>query len=295
MAISWLNNAISKSVAPQKTMIDILRANLGGWEKARDTGKVHASDVTKPGFCPKQLALLKITGKKKKDMYVNTALRATFDVGNVTSDLVREKWLGEAAHGFWKCQTCEAQSAFGMRPTHGCKDHPSRWNYVEPEFVSQEYAISGSVDVSTDLGAPKLFVTELKIISPTDFETLAAPLAEHRIRTILYMKLIDDSGSALRHRYNLQEAKVLYVGRSFGKKHVASGEILPFKEFDVKRDDSVLTPYLEKAREIKIFKATGLIPNGICTTSTDTHAKGCSVCGECFSGKYPAGAEVSIL
>jgi hypothetical protein len=111
MAISWLNNTISKAAAPQKSLIDILRKNLGGWEKARDTGKVHASDVTKPGFCPKQLALMKITGKKKKDMYVNTALRATFDVGNVTSDLLRENWLGDAAHGFWRCQTCDARSS----------------------------------------------------------------------------------------------------------------------------------------------------------------------------------------
>jgi hypothetical protein len=108
------------------------------------------------------------------------------------------------------------------------------------------------------------------------------------------MKLIEDSDSPLKGRFNLQEAKVIYVSRAFGKKHLPSGEILPFKEFDVKRDDVALIPYLEKAREIKIFKESGLIPNGICGTAMDTHAKSCSVCGECFGGKYPAGAEVSL-
>jgi hypothetical protein len=289
MAISWLTNALSTKEAPHKTVIDILRKNMAGWDKARDHTTVHASDVTKKEFCPKQLALLDITGKKKKDQYINTALRATFDVGNMTSDLFRERWAGDAAHGFWKCSTCGTVSSFGVKPKHGCKNHPSDWRYQEPNFVSTEYHISGSVDVCLDLDSPKLYVTELKIMAPTEFEKLAAPLAEHRIRTNLYMKLIDDSKSPIRQRFNLSEARVVYVSRAFGKKHELYGEILPFKEFVVTRDDEALTPYLSKAAEVKWFKETGKIPAGICGTSSDTIAKSCSVCSECFSGNYPQG------
>jgi hypothetical protein len=293
MALTWLNNTLSKATAPQKTLTEILSKNLGGWEKARDHSKVHASDITKPDFCPRRLALLHLTGKSKKDMYVPAALRATFDVGDTTSDLVREKWLGDASHGFWRCETCNKQAPFGTKPQYNCKDHPSRWKYEEPRFGSPEYDVSGGIDVCTDLGAPKLFVTELKVVNPTDFEKLVAPLAEHRIRTNLYMKLVDDSDSPLRDRFNLKQAKVLYVSRAHGKKSDINGEILPFKEFDVERNDESLQPYLDKAKQVKVFKSTGVLPGGICATIKDTHAKTCTVCTECFSGEYPQGQKVS--
>lgn len=288
MAVNWLSN---KAALPQKSIIDVLRKNMAGWEKARDHTEVHASDVTKPGFCPKQLALLDITDKKKKDQYISTALRATFDVGNVTSDLVRENWAGKASHGFWKCEKCSHRSAFGTRPNESkCSTGGvCNYRYREAKFISNEYGISGSVDVFLDLGEPKLAVTELKIITPVDFETLAAPLAEHRIRTNLYMKLIEDDEGIFKHRINLKQGRVLYVTRAYGKKHPEFGEILPFKEFVVERNDAGLQPYLIRAKEVKIYKETGLMPAAICNTMLDTVAKACSVCAECFSGKFKSG------
>lgn len=291
MALSWLQNKLTAAGAPKKSVIDILKANMGGYEKARDHTTVHASDITKPNFCPKQLALLDITDKKKKDQYVNTALRATFDVGNVTSDLFREKWAGTAAHGFWKCTRCNHKSAFGTKPSTKCTQGGNcNYKYEEAGFFSDEYKVSGSVDVFLDLDQPKLVVTELKIITPVDFETLAAPLAEHRIRTNLYMKLIEDDPGVFKHRINLKEAKVVYVSRAFGKKHATYNEILPFKEYEVERNDASLAPYLAKAKEVKVFKEMGLMPKGVCATALDTCAKGCSVAKECFSGSYPAGS-----
>jgi hypothetical protein len=286
---SWLDNALSKAKTPDKGIIDILLANMGGWEKARDHNTVHASDLTKPDFCPKQLALLKITGKNKKDMYVATALRATFDVGNSISDLVREQWLGKHAHGYWECRSCGTTSTFGIKPAYKCKCNTTHWRYVEANFLCQQYDVSGSIDVLVDLHAPKLKVTELKIITPVDFEALAAPLSEHRIRTNLYMKLIEGSDAVLANRINLQEAHVMYVSRAYGKKHAKYNEILPFKEFVVTRDDATLQPLLDKAKEIKVFKKTGVMPCGICATSMDPKAKNCSVAAECFSGQYNAG------
>jgi hypothetical protein len=291
MAISWLQNKLTAAGAPKKSVIDILKKNMGGYEKARDHTTVHASDVTKANFCPKQLALLAITDKKKKDQYINTALRATFDVGNVTSDLFREKWAGSASHGFWKCTRCGYLSAFGIKPDIACKSGGRcDCKYVEASFFSDVYGISGSVDVFLDLDQPKLVVTELKIITPVDFEELAAPLAEHRIRTNLYMKLIEDDPGIFKHRINLKEAKVVYVSRAYGKKHPDYNEILPFKEFEVQRNDDSLTPYLAKAAEVKLFKEQGQIPHGVCATSMTATAKACSVCSECFSGKYSTGS-----
>lgn len=292
MTISWLKNKLS-ATPTSKSVIDILKKNMGGWEKARDHTTVHASDITKEGFCPRQLALLDITKKTKKDQYINTALRATFDVGNMTSDLFRERWAGDAAHGFWACRTCGTKSKFGTKPTHNCSSHPSVWTYVEPQFFSTKYQISGSIDVLLDLEEPKLVVTELKIMSPTEFEKLAAPLSEHRIRTNLYMELIEGSDSPLKERINLTEAKVVYVSRAFGKKNPETGEILPFREFTVKRDSAGLAPYFAKATEVRVFKEQGVLPVAICNTAMDTNAKNCSVCAECFSGKFQAGSAVS--
>ncbi len=290
MALSWLNNKLTAAGVPKKGIIDILRKNMGGWEKARDHTEVHASDVTKDGFCPKQLALLDITGKKKKDQYVSTALRATFDVGNDISDLVRERWLGQSAQGFWKCRRCSHKSAFGIKPSTKCT-HGGQcdYKYVEARFYSSQYDISGSVDVFTDVEEPKLIVTELKIITPVDFETLVAPLAEHRIRTNLYMRLVEEDEGILKHRINLKRAKVLYVSRAYGKKHEGYNEILPFKEFEVERNDTSLEPMLKLATQAKAYKETGVIPIGICPTALTSTAKGCSVCTECFSGAYVSG------
>jgi hypothetical protein len=288
--IQWLQNSVAKAHAPQHSIIDVLVKNMGGYQKARSHKTVHASDITKPDFCPRKLALLDITGKDKKDEYISTALQATFDLGNAVSDLFREQWAGQAAHGFWQCPSCGWLSPFGTKPSHICNSKQGQLKYIEPRFVSKEYGISGSLDVVMNLGAPKLFVTELKIIAPDAFDTLAAPLSEHRIRTGLYLKIIEDDDNFLKERINLQEAKVCYVSRGHGRKHPVHGEVLPFREFDIKRDDAGLQPILEKAKAIKLFRDAGTIPAGICNTMADKTAKNCQMCSTCFSGEHKAGA-----
>jgi hypothetical protein len=62
-----------------------------------------------------------------------------------------------------------------------------------------------------------------------DFEKLKAPLAEHRIRTSLYMKLIAASGTPASLSIHPTLGKVLYISRGFGKKSDDHGHIIPFK------------------------------------------------------------------
>lgn len=296
MAISWIQNKINHAYSPKASILDVLKENLEGYRKARDHTTVHASDVTKPDFCARRLALLDLTGKKKKDEFISMALAATFDIGNATSDLIRERWAGDSAHGFWECRRCEYRSPFGKKPNHTCKNGGKcDFKYDEAVFLSEKYRISGSIDVFMDLQAPKLFVTELKIIAPDEFEKLAAPLAEHRLRTQLYLKIIDDDAGHLKERINLKEAKVLYVSRAYGKKNTEyHGKVIPFKEFTVQRNDADVSPYLSRAMEVRTFKELGVMPNGICPTSTDSKAKKCSVCTECFSGTYMAGIKIKL-
>lgn len=290
MAVTFLKAAVQDALGPKKSIIDIMRKELGGYQPARSHETVHASDITKPDFCPRQTALLTILKLKKKDEYISTALQTTFDIGNQIGDLFCEQWAGQHVWGNWRCCKCDSLVTFKQKPLNVPCKHGGKceWKYEEVKFISQKYQVSGSLDAIMDLGAPKLFVTELKIIAVDAFEKLVAPLAEHRIRTNLYLNLVENSSSAFNGRINTQEARVFYISRGFGKKHPEYNEILPFKEFKVERDDSSLAPYLKKAEEVVVFKKTGAIPHGICKTSMDSPAKKCSVCKQCFSGKYPA-------
>ena len=239
MALTWMNKVASEKLAPKKSIISVLRENIRGYRKARSHEVVHASDITKPDFCPRQIALLHLHEKTKKDEFINTALAVTFDVGNAVGDMVPEQWAGDAAIGNWECRKCKHRATFTVKPKMSCK-HGGKcdFKYEEVHFISKEYDVSGSIDVFFDLGGLKKVVTELKIINVDDFEKLAAPLAEHRIRTAMYLKLIDDSSHPFKSSINLNEGRVLYVSRGFGKKNLEhNGEILPFKEYVVARDD----------------------------------------------------------
>lgn len=286
--MSWLKTATLNAQTPKVGVIDALRQNMGGYQLARSIEVLHASDTTKPGFCPRHLALLMLHEQTKKDEYIGTALQATFDVGKLTAAVLVEKWMGQKAVGNWSCERCGSQVTMQAKPNTPCssKYGSHRWEYVEPVFVSKEYGISGSLDLLADIG-PKLIVTELKIMKGEDWEKLLAPLPEHRERTALYLKLVADSDSVYKDLINVHEARVLYISRAYGKKHVQYNDILPFKEFVVTRDDACLEPLLKKAKQVKIFKEQKLMPQGICNTALDKYAKGCTTCTACFSGKYP--------
>lgn len=286
MALTWLSKSVQEALTPKKTIIDVLKSNLGGWKPARSHLTTHASDITKEGFCPRQTCLLILTGKDKKDEYINTALQATFDVGNATGDIVVERWAGDSMVGNWECRKCLHRATFVHKPSMACKTGGRcDFRYEEVRFHDKEFDVSGSLDALFDLGSSKLHVTELKIINVSDFEKIVAPLAEHRIRTSMYLKIIENSKSPYRNKINLKTAKVLYVSRGFGKKHPSYNEILPFKEFDIERNDESVEPYLAKAKLIKVYKETGAMPPRLCKSETDKLAKKCAVCTECFAHK----------
>jgi len=137
-------------------------------------------------------------------------------------------------------------------------------------------------------------ITEIKTMNKNDFDKILTPLPEHRLRTNLYMWILDKSLHPFRDKINTQEARVLYVSRGYGKMNATWNEILPFKEFTVKRNDPDLDEFLKRATSLQVFRgAQQTMPSGICATAVDKIAKQCSVCPQCFSGDYPAGKQVS--
>lgn len=300
--MKFLTDAVAKSLLPTASVIGTMKSNMQGQEKARCHKTVHASDVTKEDFCPRRVALLTIHDKRMPDQWVPCALRATFDMGNAISDLVREQWLGEAAVGNWSCVRCGMHKTMRPRPSDtadggcdGAKDK-HRWRYEEVNFVSKTTGISGSIDVLAQLGSAKATIVECKIISAEQFDTLAAPLSEHRIRTSLYMFLAEDSGSLWAKAVNTQQARVLYVSRGYGRKNDKhNNEILPFKEFVVDRDDAATAKARTFGTQAMTFFRQRVIPPGVCSTHNDPCATKCPVKKECFSGDHPAGQVLEKL
>jgi hypothetical protein len=288
---NWMKTATAAAQKPKESVIGVLKKNMGGYREGRARSELHASDITKEGFCPRRWALNDIAQKKTTPEYVNTSLRATFDIGSATAKVLIENWAGDAAIGNWICLRCKKFVTLGQKPPlKGCglagEDHI--WQYEEFRIAAPEYAVSGGMDLLMNLGTAFLRVIELKIMAPDMWEKLVAPLPEHRLRTALYLKLIAESDSPFRSRFNTSEGTVLYVSRTHGRMNSVWSEVLPFKEFSVPREDELLKAPLQQAKSLKIFRETKEMPTGICATAADKYAKKCDVCTECFGGQYPA-------
>ena len=297
--MTWLKKAMESAVKPKESVISILRKNLSGVRKGRELSQLHASDITSPEFCPREWAFRDLHEIKSVPQWLSTATAATFSLGSMIAKLLIEEWAGNSVIGNWKCARCQDFRSMTVKPMwSGCTagTHTKHlWEYEEVVFEFPEYAFSGSIDAIFNLGAPYWRIVELKIIAPDAFEKLLAPLPEHRIRTSLYLQLIANSKNVWRSSFNLSAATVLYVSRGYGKKNLEWDEVLPFKEFEVKRDDSSTEEALKRAKELKFFREETVMPSGICNTALDRFAKSCSFCKECFSGDYPANLKTTEL
>jgi len=279
----------------------ILHEKIAGVQEARPMHNIHASDVTKGDkeFCPREYCLVDITGKKRRDEFIGTSLRTTFHHGEDLQRRINEVYLEDIMVGNWVCRNCGEIKQLCRKPTKGhCFtksgiDH--NWQYEEPRPLSKISGISGGIDALIITGEPKYRIYEIKTMASDAFKALVAPLAEHRIRTNLYMRLVAEDTTELHDRVNTEVANILYVCKGFGCKDeslklmgLKDAAFSPFKEFTVHRDDSTTLIFTRKAKLIKKFRGNGKMPDGVCNTSFCKRAKTCPVVSECFSGKYPA-------
>lgn len=290
---------IVQSLKKDVSIKDMVHKRLAGWEKARPHDTLHASDLMKDlEFCPREKAFLSMGVVKQKDQFIGTALRITFDHGRDMERRFRNEWLRDAMVGKWECSVCgHPHSTFGKVPTIKC---PScgfeRWSYKEPRFTSKQSGVSGGIDGLVDVGETKVRILELKSIDKDEFKKLAAPLAEHKFRTALYLRLADESGVPEAARINTKQAHIVYVSKSFGfkdeslkDKGISDAPFSPLKEFVVERDDNLVATPVNKAYAYTHWRnnqdAPGL-PCGICVNGLTQRAQKCSAVAQCFSGKY---------
>lgn len=268
-------------------------------EEPRPHFPLRASDLLSDQytFCPREHALMDIGVAKKKSKFVGTAQQLTYNHGRFMEDQIRNDLLRDLAVGFWVCGVCgQNHKTFGPAPKIKCPScgWGTQWRYDEPRFEDPETGVSGGIDLLLKTKGPKLMLVEIKTMAPEKFKDLEAPLAEHRMRTCLYLRLANTSKLEHSDRVNQSEARILYAMKAYGVKDPTLSEqgikdigFTPFKEFTIERNDSILNTPLARAKVLKVWRDTKQgMPCGICPNGLTKRAQECSAVGACFSGKY---------
>jgi len=280
---------------------------LAGWDKPRPVTHIHASDLTKMDknteYCPREFALLQLTGYKAKDRFIGTSLQYTFDMGRLLEHQMQNVYAKDIAIGEWLCFHCSKKTSFGSHPGTCTVCNRKDWNYIEPRFMSQYCGASGGIDLLVKLkGEKKLRLVEVKSIDKDMYKQLVAPLAEHTLRTNLYLRLVEESNSPFKDMVNTKEGMVFYMCKGFGTQDnsltdfaVTDAGFSPFKEFFVGRNDSDTDALVELSRQLFAWrnKAAG-VPPPICSHGMCPRAKKCKVAKVCWSGEYPPGAKIYL-
>ncbi len=283
-------------MVPKKSLKYMLHHHLGGPQPGRPMKNVHASSLTKAeGFCPRYVALHDATGKKPKDEYLTAADVVTYAMGNDLQHAIIHHFadMGKAI-SHWKCLACDKLHEFCRRPPK-CKNCGCRG--FKPEEVRVVSAVSGAscgIDMLVEEGGSKLLPVELKTMQKDQFKGLLAPLAEHRHRTNLYLRIIGESTEPHASLINSQKAKVLYVCKGGYisdpelKKWGLSDQFTPFKEYELTRKDADTQTISNLAKVVKDYREKKVgMPCGICPTALVKRALICSMKNVCFSGDHP--------
>lgn len=282
---------------PEESLKHHIHRRLPTSQDTRSIKTLHASDITKedPEFCPREFAIMDIIKKEKKGMYIGTAMRATFDVGEAVHTLVREKWADDIAIGTWKCRMCHHEHKFSLRP-HKCNHngcHSKKFDYHEEVFWSSEGHYVSSIDMLVKFESKnKLTPVEIKSIDKDKFKELVAPLAEHRLRTNLYLRSILNSNHPHRGRIDTDKGMIIYVCKGFGFKDtslkdngISDAPFSPFKEFYVSRKDKTTQYLIDRALQLDDFRrGAGELPTQIHPSIMSKRCSKCNHAALCWSG-----------
>lgn len=274
-----------------------LHKALTGFYEGRSLENMHASSLTNGETCPRMYALADVTKAEAGQEWLKASEAFTYEFGRTIQELIVNH-LADAgiAWGHWKCLACATVYQHGYRPERceecGCLGFKPE----EVRFTSKETGQSAGIDCLLRFPNGGLMKPlEIKTQDKDVFKGLVAPLAEHRERSNLYLRTIEESDDPHVEWYDTQEITVLYVSK--GTYGVADPEpakwgfgdrFSPFKEFVVQRDDSKTQHLVDRAKIVKRYRAGEIgMPCGICPTALTPTAQKCVVKKACFSGEFP--------
>jgi hypothetical protein len=293
--MDFLKNMTPEGTPGSDTLIYALHKLAARKDPHRSFVNTHASDVTKEDWCPKRVALLLKHNVQPEGIWATAVDRMVWALGVATGDIIVD-WLArdDLVMGNWRCLHCGELRPFTTRPKQCSECRSNNWGYEEVRFRSEESGVSGSIDALWRRPTGKLRIVEVKSIKQDQFAALKAPIAEHRLRTNLYMRCVEESDHVWKEVVDVQKATVLYVTKQgwgvkdpriqamgFGEKPFA-----PFKEFTVERDDSQTDALVEKAKRLEVWKqhqSPVTIPSGVCPNALCPQAQKCEVVKQCFS------------
>lgn len=292
-----------KATVPHFSVKAELHRAMASVEAPRPHYPLRASDMMpKAGeFCPREHAFLDLKAAHKRPEFLSTSLRMTFDVGRFVETRVRH-YLQRTAVGFWKCRVCGSKQRPIPTPYPAgaclhCKAIKG-FDYDEVRFKDPVSGISGGMDILISTkGSKGLQLVEIKSMASDAFKDLLAPLAEHRFRTLLYLRIIANADNKfIANSVNQESATVLYVSKGFGVKDdsisklgIKDQNFSPFKEFKVLRDDSVTQTAIDRATALTKWRenpSKGMLC-GVCPNGLVKRAQSCPAVVPCFSGNYP--------
>lgn len=274
---------------------------LSGVEPQRSIRRLHASELlkTEPVFCPREHAILDLLEKERPDQFVATCERVTWDLGNMFPNYIIDVLSRERlVQGDWECMNCGRMRRWSRKPKKCKRCESTLFKYHEVRFTSQECGVSSGIDFfywRDDI--QKYRLVEFKTIMKEEFKKLAAPYAEHKQRTSLYLRCIADSDSPHKDEIDTEIAEILYICKGGYRAdntvklmpNLKDKAYSPFELFTVVRDDKLTNLKWEHAEILKVFRdkpSVKNIPDGVCATQYQKRARGCSVCKECFSPAY---------
>lgn len=295
MALTFLKKA--SAFKPEASIKFLLHRHLSGFDPARPLSRVHASELTKEdGLCPRLYALADVTKVKPKDQWLTTSEEVTYHMGRVLQDSV-VNWFADMGKAIchWRCVGCNQLHEFQTRPLKCPTCGVKSFTPVEVRFESAVNGASCGVDMLLGLGEEKLRPVELKTMDKDVFKALLAPLAEHRLRTNLYLRLMEESASPWSNLVATDKATVLYISKGgYGcadpdmKKWGLTDQFSPFKEFTITRNDKETDVLGARAKVVKDFRAAKVgMPCGVCVTALSKRASKCQFKNACFSGDHP--------
>ena len=199
---------------------ELLLDRVGGAEPARSIAVLHASDLTKqlPEFCPREFWLHRKLDIKRPDQQVQHAMRVTWDEGRDKQWRLNNEYLRDVMWGNWKCLKCNGVVKWETYPEEveePCVKGKHLWEYEEPEFKHPS-GFSGSLDGVIQFTPSKRRMLECKIMKGEDFKDLKAPLAEHRVRTQLYLRMLAEANSKVAATIDTSVGHILYWMRGHG-------------------------------------------------------------------------------
>lgn len=289
-----------RDTVPNDSVRYLLHKHLSDYQDVRPLSSVHGSSVTKDGgICARMYGLADLTGEQEQPEWLTTSQAVTFELGHMLEARLIH-WFSDMGFAItnWVCQSCGTVADFSARPEecYGCGNR-----MLKPEnyrFVSKKTGISCGIDLMLKRPAHHLIrILEIKTMDKDEFKELKAPLAEHRLRTQLYLRCIAESDDPRAKLIDTTAATILYTTKGgYGVKDPEMklwglhDSFSPFKEFKVLRNDKDLDDMVEPAKKVLMFRK-GLmgLPQHVCPHANVDRAKTCRFKKACFSGDYPAG------